>query len=71
MVFGPGARIGSVTIEAPLGVGGMGEVYRARDIRLDRDVALKVIAELFTLDSERLARFTREAQLIFTLTPDD
>ena len=57
-----GHRIGSYTIQAYLGAGGMGEVYRAHDTRLGRDVALKVLPRIFTDDPERLARFEREAQ---------
>ncbi|MSO48380.1 MAG: hypothetical protein EXQ49_00515 [Acidobacteria bacterium] len=57
-----GQRIGPYEIVAPLGAGGMGEVYRARDSRLDRDVAIKVLPELFAQDPERLARFEREAK---------
>jgi hypothetical protein len=68
MALAPGTRVGSFTIEAPLGVGGMGEVYRARDTRLARDVALKVLPELSALDGERLARLTREAQLLASLS---
>src|SRR5262245_60109680 len=67
MVLAPGARIGSFSIESRLGAGGMGEVFRARDTRLDRSVALKVLPQLFTLDSDRLARFTREAHLLAAL----
>ena len=62
-----GQRIGPYEVVAPLGAGAMGEVYRARDTKLNRDVALKVLPGLFSLDPERLARFTREAQLLATL----
>ena len=58
-----GARIGCYEISSPLGPGGMGEVYRARDTKLGRDVALKILPPAFRLDSDRLARFTREAQV--------
>ena len=54
-------------IEAPLGAGGTGEVYRAEDTRLNRDVAIKVLPDLFASDAERLARFTREAQTLASL----
>jgi serine/threonine protein kinase len=54
-----GARLGPYEIVAPLGAGGMGEVYRARDTKLGREVALKVIPDTFALDPDRLARFTR------------
>ena len=60
----PGTRLGSYEIQAPLGAGGMGEVYRARDTTLHRDVALKVLPDLVSGDPERLARFDREAQLL-------
>jgi eukaryotic-like serine/threonine-protein kinase len=63
----PGARLGPYEILSPLGSGGMGEVYRARDTKLDRDVALKVIAPAYALDAERLARFRREAQVLASL----
>jgi serine/threonine-protein kinase len=62
-----GASLGPYQILAPLGVGGMGEVYRARDTKLNRDVALKVLPEIFTADPERVARFQREAQLLASL----
>ena len=52
-----GIRLGHYDITAKIGEGGMGEVYRARDTKLDRDVALKVLPEAFTSDSERLSRF--------------
>ena len=63
----PGVRFGSYTIVAAIGAGGMGEVYRARDTTLNRDVAIKVLPELFATDVERLARFTREAQTLAAL----
>src|SRR5438552_12400305 len=62
-----GTRIGPYEITGALGVGGMGEVYRARDARLGRDVALKVLPEVFAADPERLARFQREAQVLASL----
>src|SRR5688572_21720447 len=62
-----GDRIGAYLILDKLGEGGMGEVYRARDTRLNRDVALKVLPDLFARDPGRLARFTREAQLLASL----
>jgi hypothetical protein len=62
-----GTRLGPYEIASPLGAGGMGEVYRARDTQLNRDVAIKVLPELFALDAERLARFTREAQTLAAL----
>jgi serine/threonine protein kinase/Tol biopolymer transport system component len=62
-----GDRIGAYLILDKLGEGGMGEVYRARDTRLNRDVALKVLPEIFARDPGRLARFTREAQLLASL----
>src|ERR1044071_3393759 len=67
MPLSAGARIGSYEIVSPIGAGGMGEVYRARDTRLNRDVALKVLPEAFTLDPDRLARFKREAQVLASL----
>ncbi|HET9360428.1 MAG TPA: serine/threonine-protein kinase, partial [Vicinamibacterales bacterium] len=62
-----GRRVGLYEIVAPLGAGAMGEVYRARDTKLHRDVALKVLPERFALDPDRSARFTREAHLLATL----
>ena len=67
MSLTPGTRIGGFEIVGSLGAGGMGEVYRARDTRLNRDVALKVLPELFAADADRLARFTREAQTLAAL----
>ena len=57
MKLSAGSRLGPYEIVAPLGAGGMGEVYRARDSRLNRDVAIKVLPEAFAADAERLARF--------------
>ena len=67
MALSPGTRIGVYEVTAKIGAGGMGEVYRARDTKLDRDVALKVLPEAFTADSERLARFEREAKVLASL----
>ena len=67
MPLGPGTRLGPYEIVSALGAGGMGEVYRARDTRLNRDVALKVIPATFALDADRLARFKREAQVLASL----
>jgi serine/threonine protein kinase len=63
----PGSRLGPYEILAPLGAGGMGEVYRARDTKLNREVALKILPEAFTADPDRLARFTREAHVLASL----
>jgi serine/threonine-protein kinase len=60
----PGTRIGIYEILEPIGVGGMGEVYRARDTRLRREVAIKVLPDAFAQDPDRLARFTREALVL-------
>jgi serine/threonine protein kinase len=62
-----GARLGPYEITGPLGAGGMGEVYRARDSKLQRDVALKILPAAFAADPERRARFTREAQVLASL----
>jgi serine/threonine-protein kinase len=67
MALTPGTRIGPYEIVAPIGAGGMGEVYRARDTKLNRDVALKILPEAFASDADRLARFTREAQTLAAL----
>src|SRR4051794_19141722 len=67
MTVSVGRRLGSYEIVAPIGAGGMGEVYRARDTKLNRDVALKVLPDAFTLDPDRLARFKREAQMLASL----
>ena len=60
-------RLGPYEILAPIGAGGMGEVYRAKDTRLDREVAIKVLPEAFARDAERLARFQREAKVLASL----
>ena len=62
-----GATLGPYTVTAKIGEGGMGEVYQARDTKLDRDVALKVLPEAFTSDPDRLARFEREAKVLASL----
>jgi serine/threonine-protein kinase len=67
MPLTPGARIGSYELIGALGAGGMGEVYRARDTRLDRDVALKILPESFAVDPDRRARFEREAKALAAL----
>ena len=67
IVLTPGTRLGVYKIISPIGEGGMGQVYRARDTRLDRDVAIKVLPEAFAHDAERLARFTREAKTLASL----
>ncbi|MEO6212369.1 MAG: protein kinase [Vicinamibacterales bacterium] len=67
MTLIPGARLGPYEIVALLGVGGMGEVYRARDTRLGRAVAIKVILDVFASDPERVARFEREAKVLASL----
>ena len=63
----PGTTLGPYAVSAKLGQGGMGEVWRARDTTLDRDVALKVLPEAFTADPDRLARFEREAKILASL----
>src|ERR671910_389947 len=63
----PGARIGGYEVLAAIGAGGMGEVYRARDLKLGREVALKVLPDVFANDVERLSRFQREAQVLASL----
>jgi serine/threonine-protein kinase len=67
MPIAAGARFGPYEVVSALGAGGMGEVYRARDTKLGRDVALKVLPESFAADPDRLARFRREAQLLASL----
>ena len=67
MSLATGTKLGPYEILAPLGAGGMGEVYRARDTKLNRDVALKILPDAFASDPDRLARFTREAQTLASL----
>ena len=67
MTLTAGTRLGPYEILSALGAGGMGEVYRARDLKLGRDVALKVLPDSLAHDPERLARFEREAHLLATL----
>ncbi len=67
MLLAPGERLGLFEILAPIGSGGMGEVYRARDTKLKRDVALKVLPEAFARDPDRMARFQREAEVLASL----
>jgi eukaryotic-like serine/threonine-protein kinase len=67
MPLAPGTQLGPYEIVGPLGVGGMGEVYRARDSKLGREVALKVLPAAFAADTERMARFRREAQVLASL----
>src|SRR5258708_40056388 len=67
MPLAVGDRLGAYEILAPIGAGGMGEVYRARDTRLERDVAIKILPEAVAHDPERLARFEREAKGLASL----
>jgi serine/threonine protein kinase len=67
MPLNPGARLGPYEIQSALGAGGMGEVYKARDTKLGREVALKVLPQLFAADPERLARLHREAHVLAAL----
>src|SRR5262245_10388054 len=67
MALAPGTRLGGYEISTQIGSGGMGEVYRARDTSLGRDVAIKVLPDAFAHDAERLARFEREAKTLASL----
>jgi eukaryotic-like serine/threonine-protein kinase len=62
-----GVRLGHYDIQEPIGAGGMGEVYRARDTKLNREVAIKILPETLGSDADRVARFTREAQTLAAL----
>src|SRR6185369_4664741 len=66
-MMGPQQTIAHYRVTAKLGEGGMGEVWRATDTKLNRDVAIKVLPDAFALDSDRMARFTREAQVLASL----
>jgi serine/threonine protein kinase len=67
MPLDAGTRLGAYEVVSPLGAGGMGEVHRARDTKIGRDVALKILPESFVHDPERVARFQREAQVLGAL----
>ena len=67
MPLTPASRIGPYEITSVLGAGGMGEVYRARDVKIGRDVALKILPDLVANDPDRLARFDREAKTLGAL----
>src|SRR5450755_4648141 len=67
MALTSGTKLGPYEILAPLGAGGMGEVYRARDSRLGREVALKILPESFSRDQDRLRRFEQEARAVAAL----
>src|SRR4030095_16538158 len=67
MTLSPGKRLGSYEVVSALGMGGMGEVYRARDTKLGREVAIKILSQLVTSDADRLARFEREARILAAL----
>jgi len=67
MALQPGSRLGPYEVTAQIGVGGMGEVYRATDTTLGRQVAIKVLPDVFAQDPERLARFEREAKTLASL----
>src|SRR5437764_7238373 len=67
MTLAAGTKLGRYEIRSQIGAGGMGEVYRARDEKLNRDVAIKILPEALAQDSDRLARFKREAQVLASL----
>ena len=67
MPLSPGDKLGPYEILSALGEGGMGEVYRATDTKLNREVAIKILPDAFAQDAERMARFEREAQVLASL----
>ncbi len=67
MSLQPGTTLGPYSVTAKIGEGGMGDVYQARDTKLDRQVALKILPDAFAADPDRLTRFTREAQILASL----
>jgi serine/threonine protein kinase len=67
MALSVGTQLGAYTVTSLLGKGGMGEVYRARDLKLKREVAIKVLPEEFARDSDRVNRFQREAEVLASL----
>src|ERR1700690_3051479 len=67
MALSAGTRLGPYELLAPIGAGGMGEVYRGRDTKLDREIAIKVLPSALARDPERLARFEREAKVLASL----
>ena len=67
MTLTSGSRIGPYEIMSPLGSGGIGEVYRARDLKLKREVAIKILPEEFSRDPDRVSRFQREAEVLASL----
>ena len=67
MSLATGTRLGPYEVLSPIGAGGMGEVYRAHDTRLDRDVAIKILPPTFATDPGRMARFEREAKVLASL----
>src|SRR6201988_4716527 len=69
MALSAGEKLGPYEILAPIGAGGMGEVYKARDTKLDRDVAIKVLPAALSSEPDRLVRFEREAKVLAQLNP--
>ncbi len=71
MALEVGSRLGHYDVTALIGEGGMGQVYRATDTKLKRQVALKILPEAFSADPERLARFQHEAEVLASLKPPE